>query len=191
MNDIDKRLPLYHRVRDDMLSKIASGAWPRDAAIPTEVELTQSYGVAIGTVRKAVDTLVADGLLERSQGRGTFIRRPDFQSSLFRFFRHRGGGGRETAPKGRILGRVLGPPPAPVAQALQLPAGDQAIRLDRVRLVDEQPVLLEEIWLPHQRFAALMEMAESDFGDLLYPLYELRCGQTVASAQETLTVEAA
>lgn len=187
----DERLPLYQRLRDDMLDKITRREWQPGAAIPTESELTQAYGVSIGTVRKAVETLVAEGLLERSQGRGTFIRKPSFDASLFRFFRYQAEGAKSQLPEGRILARTLLLPPAPVAAALALNARAKAIRLDRLRLVDGEPVLLEEIWLPHARFGALMHIDFPDFGDLLYPLYEERCGQTIASAQETLTVESA
>ena len=76
----DERLPLYQRLRDEMVGKISAGEWRPDQPIPTETELTKIYGVAIGTVRKAVDIVVAEGLLERSQGRGTFIRRPSFDA---------------------------------------------------------------------------------------------------------------
>jgi len=191
MNQSDDRLPLYHRLRDDMIEKIMNREWQPDSAIPTETELTKTYKVAIGTVRKAVDTLVADGLLERSQGRGTFVRRPNFNSSLFRFFRHQTEGTKNKVPEGRILQRALLTPPESVASALGLTKRAKTIRLDRLRLVDGQAVLLEEIWLPHAQFGALMHLELPDFGDLLYPLYEEKCGQTVASAQETLTVETA
>lgn len=187
----DSRLPLYQRLRDEMLDKITRGEWRPDDAIPTEIELTKTYGVAIGTVRKAVETLVAEGLLERSQGRGTFVRRPSFDGSLFRFFRLLTSQGKRRVPEGRVLDRRIVPPPRPVADALGLGKSAQTIRLDRLRLIDGQVVLMEEIWVPHQKFAVLMDFAPEDFGDLLYPFYDKHCGQAIASAQETLTVEAA
>lgn len=188
---LDDRLPLYQRLRDDMLARIAGGEWQTGVAIPTEIELTRLYGVAIGTVRKAVETLVADGMLERNQGRGTFIRRPSFDSSLFRFFRHQLKQGQPVVPQSRILERSLTPPPASVTAALGLAKKAQTLRLERLRLVDGKPVLLEEIWLPQAPFAALMKVEVKDFPDLLYPFYEERCGKVIASAQETLTVASA
>ena len=83
----DERLPLYHRIRDTLHAEIAAHKWRPGEPLPTEAELAKSHGASIGTVRKAVDSLVAAGVVERLQGKGTFIRRPDFQSSLFRFFR--------------------------------------------------------------------------------------------------------
>lgn len=187
----DTRLPLYQRLRDEMVEKITTGEWRPDQAIPTEAELTRTYGVAIGTVRKAVDVLVAEGLLERSQGRGTFIRRPSFDASLFRFFRHLTSEGGRKIPEGRILARDVATPPEHVAAALGLSTKTKAIHLDRLRLIDDQVVLVEEIWLPKPRFAALLDIELTDFDDLLYPFYESRCGQVIASAKETLTVDSA
>jgi GntR family transcriptional regulator len=146
--------------------------------------------MAVGTVRRAIQTLVEDGLVERSQGKGTFVRRPSFDSSLFRFLRLHGQDGRHEIPISRILSRDSLSGPSEVTTVLQLPAGDAVIRLARLRLIDERPVLSEEIWLPMARFLPLLAMKVDDIGPLLYPAYERLCGEIVASAQETLTVEA-
>lgn len=187
----DSRLPLYHRLRDEMLERITRGEWRPDQAIPTEAELTRIYGVAIGTVRKAVDMLVAEGLVERSQGRGTFVRRPSFDNSLFRFFRLLSSQGKRVVPDAKVLARTLATPPETAAEALRLSPSARAIRLDRQRMIGGAVVLLEEIWLPEAPFAKLMDTDLGDFGNLLYPFYEAQCGQVVASARETLTVDAA
>jgi len=184
----DERLPLYQRLREEMLAKIAAGEWSPGAPIPTEAELTKQYGVAIGTVRKAVDTLVNEGLLLRSQGRGTFVRRPNFDASLARFFRQVNASGGREIPTSRILSKALQKPGKEVARALALKAGEQVVRLERLRMVEERTLFHEEIWLPASRFGALMDIDSGTFGDLLYPFYEKQCGQCIASAQETLTV---
>lgn len=187
----DERLPLYQRLRDDMLAKIAAGEWTPGGAIPTEAELTRHYGVAVGTLRKAVDTLVQDGLMKRSQGRGTFILRPNFEGSLFRFFRQVDAHGDRRIPQSRILSRHLEPAPGDIAEALELMETEQTIRLERIRQLDGATLLHEEIWLPATRFDALMHIDIADFGNLLYPFYESHCGQLIGSARETLTVETA
>jgi GntR family transcriptional regulator len=64
------------------------------------------------------------------------------------------------------------------------------IHLSRLRVLDGKPLLAEAIWLPKDKFAALLDIDTSEFGDLLYPLYEERCGQVIASAEEDLTAEA-
>ncbi|QRV23019.1 GntR family transcriptional regulator [Marinomonas foliarum] len=187
----DHRLPLYQRVRDELLENISAGNWLPDNPIPTENELTKIYGVAIGTIRKAVDTLVNDGLLYRSQGRGTFVRRPDFNASLFRFFRQMSSDGRFVMPKSQLLSRTLKKPPQYATEALKIGGNDEAICLERLRFLEDRVVLTEEIWLPAPLFASLVDLELSEFGNLLYPFYEQQCGQLIASAKETLTIASA
>lgn len=185
----DARLPLYQRLRDQLAEQIANNRWRPGEAIPTEAALSAEYQLSTGTVRKAIDALVSEGILERQQGRGTFIRRAQFQSSLFRFFRFQTVSGERQVPESRILSIEPVAAPSAVAQALVLPADAPVIRIVRVRLLDVKPVLAEEIWLPRQRFQALLEIDLSREGPLLYPIYEEVCGQVVASAEETLTAE--
>jgi GntR family transcriptional regulator len=187
----DRRLPLYQQVRDELLENISAGIWLPDTPIPTESELTKSYGVAIGTIRKAVDTLVNDGLLYRSQGRGTFVRRPDFNASLFRFFRQMSADGRFVIPKSQLLSKTMKQPSKHIADVLSVNTKDHAICLERLRFLEERVVLTEEIWLPASLFSQLIDLDLSEFGNLLYPFYEQECGQLIASAKETLTIQSA
>lgn len=184
------RLPRYQRLRDEMVALIAARHWRPGEAIPTEQALAKSYDVAVGTVRKAVDLLVAEGLLERFQGRGTFVRRATFDSSLFRFFRFQTRQGERRIPESRILRREVVDAPSAVAATLQISNNARVIQMSRLRLIDGVPMLAEEIWLPYVRFAAFAQLELTEIGDLLYPVYEAHCNQVVASATETLTVEA-
>lgn len=186
----DDRLPRYQRLRDEMVALVAARHWRPGEAIPTEQALAKSYDVAVGTVRKAVDLLVAEGLLERFQGRGTFVRRASFDSSLFRFFRFQTRQGERRIPESRILRREVVEAPSAVAATLQIPNGAKVIQMSRLRLIDGMPMLAEEIWLPFDRFAAFAQLELTEIGDLLYPVYEAQCNQVIASATETLTVEA-
>jgi GntR family transcriptional regulator len=191
MTSLDDRLPRYQRLRDDLASRINRQEWRPGESIPSEAELSATYGVAVGTVRKAIDQLVADGVVERHQGRGTYVRRARFNSSLFRFFRFQSESGERRVPESRILRRESIAAPSAVASALRLREGDPVISLSRLRLIGGVPLLAEEIWLERSRFEALLMIDTSEFGDLLYPLYEERCEQVVVSAEETLTVEIA
>jgi GntR family transcriptional regulator len=185
---IDERLPRYQRLRDEIAEKIARHVWRPGEALPTEAELAASHNIAVGTVRKAIDALAADGLVERQQGRGMFVRRPQFDASLFRFFRY-AGMDEQTVPGSRLLEReAISATPASVAESLRLPLTAPTIRISRLRLAGDRPFLHEEIWLPHKRFQPLLTAPESAIGDLLYPAYERLCGEVVARAEEVLTV---
>lgn len=64
---------LHDQISGFIRSKIATGVWPSNYKLRAEVDLAAEFGVARGTVRRAIRTLVADGLLVQKQGKGTFV----------------------------------------------------------------------------------------------------------------------
>jgi len=188
---MDQRLPLYARLADVLTKRIASGEWSPDAPLPAETTLATDYGVSVGTLRKAMQQLVDDGLLERRQGSGTYVRRARLDKSLFRFFRFASGRTQGAVPDSRILLRETIHAERWPDAARGLGGAEQLIRIERLRLWDNKPFLAEEIALPLSPFAALMELDITELGPLLYPVYEKVCGQIVASAEEFLTISEA
>ncbi len=187
----DARLPLYQRLAEALKSTIVDQRWRPGARLPSEKELATRYNVAPGTARQAVSQLTEEGILERRHGSGTFVRKPTFDASLFRFFRFQDKEGEREIPESRILNREVIPAPLAVSNALELEPESPVISISRLRLLSGQPVIAEEVWLDHTRFEAFMEMNEDDIGPLLYPLYDSHFGQIVARAKEYLTVEVA
>lgn len=84
------RQPLYQQVRQILLKTIQSGEWKPGEKIPIEPVLAQQVGVSIGTLRRAVETLVNDGILLRREGAGTFVRtyRDQGYWNAFQIFRN-------------------------------------------------------------------------------------------------------
>lgn len=183
------RVPLYERVRLAIQRHLVAHDWSAGVPIPTEQELAREYDVSVGTVRKAVECLVKDGLLVKKQGRGTFIKRPDFSQSLLRFFRYRGATDAPVVPTGIVRSVETYAAIKSINEALHLDADAPLLKLNRVRLVDNTVVLSEEIWLSEERFAALKAIPAKHFDNLLYPFYDEKCGQFVFSADETLSFE--
>jgi len=95
--------PLNEQVRQRLLEGISAGEWGAGTAIPTESALAAAFGVAIGTIRKAVDGLVAEGLLVRRQGKGTFVTAHDSGRLLFYFFHIVTRDGKKTYPEVRTI----------------------------------------------------------------------------------------
>ena len=185
---MEDRRPIYRRLRDQIAAEIAQNVWRPGEAISTEAEFAAKYHISVGSVRKAVDLLVLDGLIERVSGNGMFVRRPDFQHAYIRFTRVWGSAGERRIPQSRIYKReaLVGPPE--VTSALNLKEGARVIRLLRLRIHEGVPVIHEEIWLDEARFAPVLTMTE-DQPKLLYPIYEDLCGEIVARAEETITIE--
>jgi GntR family transcriptional regulator len=183
----DMRLPRYERVREAIAVRIRDGEWGPGDALPAELAMAAEYGVSLGTVRRAVSALVDERLLERRQGSGTYVRRGDFGSAMFRFFRLQGADGQTLRPEGRMLSRAVGPAPAEAAEALGLAPGGDAIRMHRLRLVEGEPILAEDIVLPLHPFRSFLDLTDEQVGPLLYPVYATACGQVIARAEETIT----
>src|SRR6218665_1107113 len=75
--DLPSRQPLYGQVRSRVIAGIEQGEWGAGEALPSEMELADRLGVSSGTVRKGLDSLVAEGVLVRRQGLGTFVALAD------------------------------------------------------------------------------------------------------------------
>lgn len=183
--EADTRLPAYVRLRDTLTARIANGDWTPDQPIPSEARLAGEFDVSVGTVRKAVDGLVGEGLLERRQGSGTYVRAPSFNATLFRFFPIREQDGSPLSiPSSHMILRRVTKAPQEAAEAL---GTEDTIKILRLRSLSDQPVLSEEIHIPISRFAGFEELPETAFGPLLYPLYFARFSVLVKRATDEVS----
>lgn len=177
----------YAQLASDMRQRVVEGAWPVGQAIPSETELAASFGVALGTVRQALAVLVAEGLLERVQGRGTFVSQGLSGASMMRFFRFRDAGGE--VPASRIVERKQLAATQAQAVLLGLLTPASCLRLLRVRSLGGQPILLEKIHLPLPAFEALQRLPLASWEDLLYPMFWKHAGITVARAHDEVSFQ--
>jgi GntR family transcriptional regulator len=183
---IDPRLPRYLKVRDFIAQAITQGEWSPGDAVPTEAQLAGMHQVSVGTVRKAMDLLVNEGLVDRVHGKGTFVRRSGFATPLFRFFGHLSQNGTILVPDGRVVDRRQMNPVPEARAALELKAGQDGIRMKRVRMRDEHIFLAEDIWVSADRFEGLLDLDPSVFEPLLYPGYEKYFKTIVVRVEENL-----
>ena len=181
---MDGPLPKHQQLRELIIRLAVPGS-----AIPSERELMTTYGVSRATVRKAIDGLVADGLLQRTHGLGTFAVRPRLETRLHlasfsQDMRRRG-----LTPSTRILSVSLDNPTREIADALGLADTDQAWRIVRIRLADGQPIAHEDGWYPA---ALLPDLDRQDLvGGSLYQIMGEQYGLWVDRAAQTLWGESA
>lgn len=177
-------LSRYAAIAADLRARIAAGEWPPGTALPSEQVLAGQQRVAMATLRRALELLAAQGLVERVHGRGTFVRASMSGAPMLRFFRFGDGSGE--VPRSRVASRRRSAAPAEVAQALGLPRGETVLHLLRVRSLAGQPRLLEDIWLPLPLFQVLADTPTAGWDDLFYPMYAQRCGVHVQRASDDI-----
>jgi GntR family transcriptional regulator len=178
--------PLHRQLRDLMLARIESGEWSPGTYLPSEMRLAEDYGVAVGTLRKALLDLAAEGVVQRRQGKGTVVTSHDSDAVLFRFFNLRRADGSTLHPESRVLSRARRAATAEEGAALALPTGADVICITRVREGDGTPIIYEHILLDAARFGALDHVPEV-LPNTLYQLYQAQFGATVHRAQEAIT----
>ena len=180
--------PLYQQVRGMFLRRIADGTWAPGDALPNEQALAGELGVSQGTVRKALDSLAAENLVERQQGRGTFITEVTPARSLFKFFRLAKPGGARLTPASEKATTKRRRATRTECKRLALKLNEDVVEITRVRLVTDMPAIRETIVVPVNRFPAL---EKRPIPNTIYALYQSEYGINVLSANEELRAVAA
>ena len=178
--------PLYEEVRAHLTEGIAEGRWKAGEAIPSEGELAAHFGVAIGTIRKAVDNLVAQGALVRRQGKGTFVTAHDGRRLMFHFFHIVGADGSRAYPEVRTVSFERGRAGAAEAAALAVPRDERVIRIRNVLSLDGHPVVVDDLTLPAALFPGLTERIFAARDNTIYHLFQRRYGINVLRTDERL-----
>lgn len=145
----DIPVPLYYQISQLIRQQILSGALKPGEQIPTEKELQEKYNVSRSTIRNAIAELIYDGLLERRSTKGTFVARTKLEETIFGFgsftneiFK------RNMVPESRILDFRIIRTSSTVAQHLNIEPGGRVAWLERMRIVDGEPVAVENWYAP-------------------------------------------
>lgn len=178
-----KPLPVYLQVAELLARQIKAGYWHEHERLPTEAELASTLKVAVGTLRKALALLAEQGVLNRVQGSGTYVRRDARSKRIYELFRlelETGPG----LPTAHILDVCSQTRPTWVP-AMQSGEFDQLWRVRRVRCLSEKPVALEEIWFAAPNYS---ELHANELGDSMYLFYQQRLQVWIARVEDRIAV---
>ena len=178
--------PLYRQIKGLITHELQAGVWKPGEAIPSELDLAGRFKVSQGTVRKAIDELAADNLLVRRQGKGTFVATHAEQQIQYRFLRLMPDDGGDRGMARRLLDCRRLRAPADVARMLDCKSGDAVVQLRRLLLARDQPVVLDEIWLPGALFKGLTAERLADYKGPMYGMFEAEFGVRMIRAEEKI-----
>ncbi|MET3554659.1 MULTISPECIES: GntR family transcriptional regulator [Burkholderia] len=141
--------PLYVQIKDTLRARILDGSYAPHSRMPSEHELCAMFDVSRITVRQALGDLQKEGLLFKLHGKGTFVSKPKaFQNvtSLQGFAEAMSSMGYEIVNQLRSVRTVKAD--RHLATKLNVPEGAPLVEIHRVRLLNREPVSLEQTWVP-------------------------------------------
>jgi GntR family transcriptional regulator len=176
------RVPRYYAVKTELLGLVHELG--QGAALPSERELADRFGVSRVTLRQAVSELVLEGRLQRKHGSGTYVAPPKLVQPLA-LVSYTEGMRRQGVEPGRTVTSLEQlPADETLAEDLLIEPGEPVIHIERVLLADGQRVGLESTYLSEQRFPFLVEVF--DPGASLYACLQKHFAVVFGEAEERL-----
>lgn len=183
MIDTNNREPFYYQLAKEIEGKIESGEWKKGEKITSERELCIQYNVSRITVRNAINELEKKGKLEKIQGKGTFVIGKNIVQSLgnvYSFSREMEKQGKITSTK--LLIQKLIKADFKIASQLGIDEGSEIVYLERLRIADDLPIMLEKTYFDYKRFPFMLTLDLKTKS--LYKTLENEFGITINKAIE-------
>ena len=142
--DYNSKVPLYFQLKEQIRKRIIDGLYKEGDLIPSEREFSDQYELSSTTIRRALNDLVQENFLERKAGKGTFVRHQKVKRDL-----HKVVGFTNNmlemglTPSTRVLAQRITNANAYARTRLGLLQGDRIVRLERLRLANDIPIMLE------------------------------------------------
>lgn len=173
-------IPLYLQISESISREIAAGRFSEGDRLPPERDLAMQFGTTVRTLRKALAALEQQGMLERIQGSGNYVRANEQARSIYSMFRLElpDGGGLPTATVLNVK---------ELKKTASMPTfGQSALgtRVRRLRYLDNIEVAVEEIWLDR----SVGKIVAKELGDSLYRYYQLKLGFWITRAEDRVSV---
>ena len=178
--------PLYIQVKKQITESLVNAEWVPGKSIPSEIELAQRYSVSQGTVRKAIDDLVADKILIRMQGKGTFVSTHNEENIQLRFLRLTSNSGLKEKLNNKLVSFEKEKANIHLAKALNINPSATLFSIQRLLTFNEKPLILDCIKIPASVFKGLTPEKVVESNGLMYRMYETSFGIQMLHADEKI-----
>ncbi|MGH9652917.1 MAG: GntR family transcriptional regulator [Bryobacteraceae bacterium] len=168
-------VPLFaqitQKLRESLQQDLRSGRLKPGDFFITEKAICEQFGVSVITAKRVLDDLESEGVVARQQGRGTYVAPSRVSQVLDHFYRFATGMEQQGFhPTWKNLKIDVARSEAKIAKPLNLAPGARVIRLERLRLLNEEPYFLQTSYLPEKLFPGLER--ENHDGLALYDILE-------------------
>lgn len=185
MEDIEPSVPQYIQIADSLLNQIESGELAPGSSLPPERKLSEMFEVNRLTLRRALSRLEAQGLIVRKHGKGNFIAEPKIERQTGRLVSFTNGMQRRgLAPGAKVIKLEKRQVDAAIAKQLEVPVLTQVYYVLRLRMIHQEPAMLEHFWAPVYCFPDL------EYQDLnnrsIYEIMKTEYGISMTTAHRSL-----
>lgn len=188
----NSHLSLYYQLRRIILHMIETGELKADDRLPTEKEFCEDYNISRATVRQALQELENEGYIYKVQGKGTFVAAKKYPQDLLRFYSFT----QEMlklgkVPSAKVLTCNIGKATRTIASILGIGLEDDVYEVTRLRLADDQPMMLDTVFLPHKPFPGITsaELENTQLYDILRDRFAITPTRTKESFRPVLLNE--
>lgn len=185
MQNGEKKGPLYYIIKEDIKDKIQAGKLKPGEILPTENRLCEEYGASRVTIRRAINELISENVLDRGFGKTATVKCETVPRSLNRL-----GGLHEELEKAGIkcssfiLSTSIIEAPPEIAERMSVKSLDKLMKIERLRYANGQPLCYQVLYLNHQLCKDLdvKELASRS----LYAVLENEFGIKIDTATQTI-----
>jgi len=178
--------PYYAQVKDVLRDWIRQGKWKPGDQLPGEYELCETFHVSRTVVRQALTELTTEGFIRREKGKGTFVAERKIKEALVQrltgFYQDMSAQG--LTPLNKILVQERVEADATIANFLSLPQGTPLIKIERLRFIENEPMVLVTTYIPYQLCPQLLH--DDLTQQSLYMLLEKQYGVIIAFGRRLL-----
>lgn len=189
--DHHSSIPFYIQLREILEARIAQGEWQPGDRLPSEQELCDRYQVSRTVVRQTLLEMESKGLIVKRRGKGSFVAHPKIHESLIQkltgFYQDMVERG--FTPVTRVLHHEIEAAKPKVASKLSLEPGTPVFNIERLRFVNDEPIVLVRTYLPYALCPGLAHVDLSNRS--LYAVLEEEFGIVPAYGRRTIEAVAA
>lgn len=176
--------PLYYRIKEDIKERIENNEFTKGQVMPTEKELCEEYGACRVTIRRALEELIGEGILERGFGRTATVKCelvPRSMNSLSGLYEELSKSGIKCSTF--ILSSTVQRAESELSARMGIQENEEILRLERLRYANGIPLCYQEIFL-NGRMCHGLEMKNGEVS--LYNILEKKYGIRLSTAEQTI-----
>lgn len=179
-------IPYYVQVKDALIEWIIQARWKAGDQLPGENELCLIFDVSRPVIRQALNELALQGVVYREKGKGTFVTGPKIKEGLVQrltgFYQDMAAQG--FTPQTKVLAQEKIQSNPDIASCLQLDLESPVIKIERLRAIEGEPIVLVTTFIP---FDLCPQLLHEDLSDQsLYTFLEQSCGVSIVYGRRTL-----